>query len=231
MQKTVAIIPARGGSKRIPRKNLFLLAGQPLISYTIQHARTAVGIDRVIVSTDDSEIATVSERYGAEVVRRPKELAGDSATSESAIIHALQYLEDRDNYRPEIVVFLQCTSPIRDIDDIDNALAKFKTDDLDSLFSVSRYRKYIWTLRDKKMVSINFDYQLERWLEQEFPVQYEENGSIFVIKRDVLFRDKYRFGGKLGIYEMNYIKSFQVDTEDDLSICEYLLQKRSGKGT
>ncbi|MBI2288033.1 MAG: acylneuraminate cytidylyltransferase family protein, partial [Chloroflexi bacterium] len=120
--KSIAIIPARGGSKRIPRKNLLLLGGKPLLAYSIEHARQARRVDRTMVSTDDDEIAAVARQYGAEVVKRPPELSTDTATSEDALLHVLGYLEGKEHFTPDIVVFLQCTSPLRKPDDIDNAI-------------------------------------------------------------------------------------------------------------
>ncbi|MBI4236643.1 MAG: acylneuraminate cytidylyltransferase family protein, partial [Chloroflexi bacterium] len=121
-ERVLCIIPARGGSKRLPRKNLALLLGEPLVAHSIRHALEARLVQRVVVSTDDAEIASVAEQHGAEVVRRPAEIAGDTATSESALLHVLDHLERTESYHPDLVVFLQCTSPVRQRDDIDNAI-------------------------------------------------------------------------------------------------------------
>ena len=133
---TIAIIPARGGSKGVPRKNVRLLADKPLIAHSILDAQEATSVDFVYVSTDDEEIATVSANYGAAIIERPPELANDTASSESALIHALQQLEHQ-GINPELLVFLQCTSPIRTGLDIDEAIAKLKAEKADSLLSVS----------------------------------------------------------------------------------------------
>ena len=106
----VAIIPARGGSRGIPRKNLRPIAGKPLLAYTIEHAIATPSIDRVVVSTDDVEIGTVAARYGAEVVWRPGEISGDRAPSEAALLHTLDELAARDGYQPDLVVMLQATA-------------------------------------------------------------------------------------------------------------------------
>ena len=118
----LAIIPARGGSKGIPRKNLQPLAGKPLLAYTIEHARATPAVTRVVVSTDDVEIASVAQQYGAEVIWRPAEISGDTATSEAALLHALDHLRDNEGYEPDLVVFLQATSPLRRSDDIQRAV-------------------------------------------------------------------------------------------------------------
>jgi len=111
MKAILALIPARGGSKGIPHKNIRLLNGKPLIAYTIEQAQQTPAITRVVVSTDDAEIAGVAQKYGAEVVWRPAGLSGDTATSESALLHALDHLRDTEGYEPDLVVFLQATSP------------------------------------------------------------------------------------------------------------------------
>ena len=118
----IALIPARGGSKGIPRKNLQSLAGKPLIAHTIEHARQARSVGRVVVSTDDAEIAAVSKQYGAEVVWRPAAISGDTASSESALLHALEYLQQTEGYESDLLVFLQCTSPLTLPEDIDGTV-------------------------------------------------------------------------------------------------------------
>ncbi len=110
----LAIIPARGGSRRLPGKNLLDVAGRPLLIQSIEHAKTAKEVTRTVVSTDDPAIQAVSLAAGAEVILRPSELSTDTATSESALLHVLDYLKDQEQYQPDLVVFLQCTSPIRE---------------------------------------------------------------------------------------------------------------------
>ncbi|MEK6900492.1 MAG: acylneuraminate cytidylyltransferase family protein, partial [Nanoarchaeota archaeon] len=120
-KKIVAIIPARGGSKRIPRKNIKLLAGKPLIAYTIEAAKRSASLDRIFVSTEDEEIAKVASYYGAEIIKRPDILATDNATTESVLCHAVNNLE-KEGYFPELVVLLQPTSPLRGSYIIDKAV-------------------------------------------------------------------------------------------------------------
>ena len=224
--KTLAIIPARGGSKRIPRKNVLEVGGKALIVHTLNQAQNSDHINRVVVSTDDDEIAEVSQCAGAEVLMRPAALSNGTATSESALIHALDKLSDTHNYVPDELVFLQCTSPLRKPADIDNAIDRFRILQLDSLFSVSRFRKYVWKLDGQIPQSVNFDYQAERWREQDFPEQYEENGSIYVLRPWVLRSYNYRFGGRMGLYEMDSWGALQVDTPEDLVLCEAAFKGR-----
>ena len=118
----MAVIPARGGSKGLPRKNILDIAGRPLITHTVAHALGASVIDRVYVSTDDAEISEIASEAGAVVIDRPIELSGDQATTEQALEHALAIMLEEYNLEPEILVLLQCTSPIRGSEDIDAAV-------------------------------------------------------------------------------------------------------------
>ena len=221
----LAVIPARRGSKRITRKNTRLLCGKPLIAHTLLHASRSRMVNRVVVSTDGDGISKISKEYGAEIICRPKEISGDKASSESVIKHVLKHLKEVDSYIPDIVVFLQCTSPIREDDDIDNAINIFVKQKADSLFSACRFNKYIWKLADKNIMPINYDYR-NRWREQDFPVQYMENGSIYIFKPWVVNVSNNRLGGNIVIYEMSQENSFQIDSIEDLKFCEFILKGR-----
>ena len=140
----LAIIPARGGSKGIPRENLRLLAGKPLIAHTIERARQTKSISRIVVSTDDPEIAAVSRQYGAEPVLRPAEISGDTATSESALLHAMDYLQQTEGYKPDLLVFLQCTSPLTLPEDIDGAVQALLDENADSALAVTPFHYFLW---------------------------------------------------------------------------------------
>ncbi len=219
----IAITPARGGSKRIIKKNIKPLCGKPLISYTINDAINSGLINRVFVSTDDKEIADVSLENGAEIISRPPELANDTASTLSVILHTLDYLEDRENYFPDIVVLLQCTSPLRKDDDIDNAIQVFRESNAEALFSAFRFTKYIWRPTENGAESINFDYKSEHWREQDFPPQYQANGSIFMYTREAIRNARSLFVKNMIIYEMDYIHSFQIDSPEDFRLCECVL--------
>jgi len=224
--KAITIIPARGGSKRIPRKNLIPLAGKPLIVHSIEQARNSQLAGRVIVSTDDSEIAEVAKQYGAEVLERPSELSTDTATSEEVLLHVLGAIERNPDSSPEIVVFLQCTSPFRKPDDIDNAIKTLIDIKADSLFSAFRFNKYIWSEQKGALAPINYDLN-KRWREQDFPIQYQENGSIYVFKPWVLKEFNNRLGGTIAVYEMDELDSIQIDTTADLQMIEWLMKNKT----
>ena len=221
--EVVLIIPARGGSKRIPHKNLLPINNLPLLLYSINHALNSKLVNRVIVSTDDPKIKQFSLDHGANVVLRPKELSDDKATSESALIHVLDYLLAKENYSPDLVVFLQCTSPIRKSDDIDNAIKLFIDKNADSLFSACINDKFIWALEKDGPKPLNYDYN-HRKREQDMPPQYRENGSIYVFKPSLLRKSNNRLGGKMVIYPMNYWSSFQIDSPEDVALIDWILK-------
>lgn len=223
MKSALSIIPARGGSKGIPRKNVCLLAGKPLIAHTIEQALGARLVTRTIVSTDDEEIAAVSKDYRAEVVKRPDELATDTATSETALLHTLDYLQQTEGYEPDLVVFLQCTSPVRQPDDIDNAIETLQCKGADALFSACHVEGFIWRDSKEALAPINYD-PVSRPCRQDVREEIlEENGSIYVFKPWVIRKYNSRLGGKKATYRMPRIHSFQVDIEEDLILIEHLM--------
>ena len=226
MSETVAIIPARGGSKRIARKNLLTVAGIPLVGHSIRHALGARSVRRVFVTTEDPETAEVARRYGAEVIERPIELAGDHATSESALLHALDECERRLSSSVDLVVFLQCTSPVRRPDDIDRAVEALQLGKADSLLSVSRNAGFIWEQKDGQLRSLSYDYR-RRQRGQDLPSQFRENGSIYVFKPWVLREHNNRLGGRMTLYEMEYWSSFEIDTKEDAELCDWILLRRA----
>ena len=221
-----AIIPARGGSKGIPRKNLCLLAGKPLIAYSIEHARHARSVNRVIVSTDDPEIASVSKKYGAEVIWRPAEISGDTATSESALLHALNYLRDTEGYEPDLVVFLQATCcPTLKPDAVQNAIETLQREGADSLFSAYPKFTFVWRREGGKLSSFTYDYR-NRSRRQDAPEDFVEIGAIFIFKPWVLRKLNNRLGGKITMYPISASEAFDVDEPDDLKLIEYMMTGR-----
>ena len=223
----LTLIPARGGSKGIPRKNVCLFAGKPLIVHSIEQASASRHVTRVAVSTDDDEIAEVSFASGATVVWRPADISGDTASSESALIHALRDLEVNEGYRPDFVVFLQCTSPLRKADDIDAAIGKLLDQQADSLLSVSPSHRFLWADVNGQATSLNYDYR-NRPRRQDMPQQYVENGSIYVFRREILLEGGNRLGGKVAMHVMDEDASWDIDTPFDLRIAEMLMNERTG---
>ena len=139
-----AVIPARGGSKGILRKNLLMLAGKPLVAHSIEAARMSHHVNRIFVSTDDPEIAAVSQQYGAEVVWRPEDISGDLASSEEALLQVLEHLRQVEEYVPELVVFLQCTASLTLAEDIDGTVEALYDAEADSALAVVPFHYFLW---------------------------------------------------------------------------------------
>ena len=224
---TVAVIPARGGSKGLKNKNIYPVAGKPLLAWTILQALASTSIERVFVTTDDQTIAEVASEYGAEVIVRPPELSGDKATSESAIIHAAGVIE-RDHHIPiDIIVFLQATSPLRKPQDIDRAVELFLREGADSLISVTRADDLtLWESKGGEWKSVNFDYR-NRGMRQDRPTQFIENGSIYIFNPETLTVFGNRIGEKLSAYEMDFWQTWEIDTLEEIDLIEYYLNKKN----
>ena len=224
--KVIAIIPARGGSKGVPRKNVRQLAGKPLITHTLLQAKQTPGLDRIVVSTDDPEIAAISEQLGVEVVWRPKEISGDTATSESALVHVLDHLRDTEGYEPELVVFLQATSPLRRESDILEAMETLKSEQADSLFSAGLVHGFVWRSVADTLTPINYDPTRRQRRQDLVETIWEENGSIYIFKPWVLKEHNSRLGGKIAVYQMDKLDSLQVDEPGDLQLIETIITGR-----
>lgn len=222
-RKTLAVIAARGGSKGIPHKNLLDLCGKPLIAWTVEQARAARGVDVVAVSSDSDAILAAAEAAGAVGVRRPDDISGDLASSESAWLHALDATEAQMG-RFERIVALQATSPIREPSDIENALATFDRDHLDSLLSVCEVEDYFnWRIGANGPEPINYDYRNRR-MRQQIEKRYLENGSFYVLIPTLLREQNNRLGGKIGFHVMDRHKMFQIDRPEDVKLCAAIMR-------
>jgi CMP-N,N'-diacetyllegionaminic acid synthase len=222
-RKTLAVIAARGGSKGIPHKNLLDLCGKPLIAWTVEQARAARGVDVVAVSSDSDNILAAAEAAGAVGVRRPEDISGDLASSESAWLHVLDATDERMG-RFERVVALQATSPIRESSDIENALAIFDRDHLDSLLSVCEVEDYFnWRIGQEGPEPINYDYRNRR-MRQQIEKRYLENGSFYVLVPSLLREQSNRLGGKIGFHVMERHKMFQIDRPEDVKLCAAIMR-------
>jgi N-acylneuraminate cytidylyltransferase len=221
----LAIIPARGGSKGVPRKNVKLLAGRPLIAWTIRAAREAKRVTRVVVSTDDAEIARVANECGAGVVWRPAEISGDIASSESALLHVLGHLRETENYRPELLAFLQCTSPLTTAADIDGTIGAMLDQRADSALSAARFFHFVWRVDSDGASGVNHDKRV-RQRRQERPAEFLENGAIYAMRTEGFLAARHRFFGKTAIYEVEAGRSLEIDEPDDFEVAEVLLRRR-----
>lgn len=220
-----AILLARGGSKGIPRKNLVDFCGKPLMVWTIEQCLAAKGIDSVWVSSDSDEILKVAAEYGARPIARPEQLSNDTATSESGWLHAVETIE-RQAGKPDLVVAPQATSPLREPTDLERGLAVFAGGEFDSLFSCSVAEDlYFWQRgMDGRLDSINYDWR-NRKRRQDHAPQYIENGSFYMFQPDVLRRFNNRFGERIGMVEMEFWKTFEIDSPEGLRLCAALMQE------
>ncbi len=221
----VAIIPARGNSKGIEEKNIINFCDKPLIYWTIKQALNSKYVkSNVFVSSDNKKILDISKNYGAIPILRPCNLATDKSSSEEALLHAINEIEKKNDI--DLVIFLQCTSPLRELDDIDKAIDCFIKNDYDSLFSATNMKDLcLWREINNNFNSINFDYN-SRKMRQDITPQYSENGSFYIFKPEILKIHNNRFGGKIGIYEMESWKIYEIDDEDDIEICDYFMKTK-----
>lgn len=209
--KIVSLIPARGGSKEIPDKNIINLKGKPLIYYTIQASKNS-SVDETWVSTNSSKISVISEGYGANIIKRPNEISKDDSKSEEALIHFAERVDF------DILVFIQATSPLLTSKYINLGLDMMKK--YDSVFSVTREH---WIPRwNKKHKPDGWDIQ-KRPMRQDIEEKFLENGAFYITKKQSLLKSKLRYSGKIGMVEMPLNLSFQIDTQDDLELVGRLL--------
>lgn len=223
----LVIIPARGGSKGIPRKNVLPLAGKPLIAYAIQAAKQSNYVTRIVVSTDDPEIGSISQQYGAEVVWRPAAISGDLASSEQALLDTLTQLEDTEGYRPNLVIFMQCTSPLTLPEDIDKTINALLEQNAETALTVSANHRFLWR-SDKETgaaYGINHDKSV-RLLRQQIEPEYVETGAVYVMKADLFRQHKHRFFGKTALSIIPDSRSIEIDSLVDWHIVEVLMRER-----
>ncbi len=227
----VLVIPARGGSKGVPRKNIRPLYGKPLVAYTIEAALSSGAISRVIVSTDDQEIGAVAEKFGAEYLDRPKEISGDKVTLEPVIKHALAALKEKENYVPTYIACIQPTSPLLSGDVIRRCVEKLTKENFDSCITAFLPDTYEWKwspiVKDGKEVGFEPERPvMKRVVRQDLPKVYHENGAFYVTKTSLFNEIGHRWGGKMAIVEMTQLNSIQVDSEDQFWFIEQILRKR-----
>ncbi len=209
----VAIIPARGGSKGVPGKNLRRVGGVPLVVRAVIAARSSLAIDRVIVTTDDPAIADAARAAGAEIIDRPAAIAGDTASSESALLHALAELEEE----PEVVVFIQATSPFIRPADLDDAVARVESGDEDVVFSAVETFEFLWRLTESGAVGVNHDHR-RRPRRQEREPHFRETGAFYVMRTDGFREASFRFFGRVGVAVVDEATSIEIDTVEELDL-------------
>ncbi len=221
-KRIIALIPARGGSKGIPDKNIKLMDGIPLLGHSINYAKSSKYINDIIVSTDSEKISKISKTYHAEVINRPAIISNDYATTESAIEHVLNQLIDK----PEIIVLLQPTSPFRPNDSLDLAIDKFIKGNYDSLLSISPTHNFFWKLSsDGIKAEYNYNKRPRRQDMKAEDISYKENGSLYIFSYNHFQKTNNRLGGKIGhiIFDEKY--GLEIDTPLDFEIIEKLFNE------
>ena len=221
----LAIIPARGGSKRLPRKNILNLCGKPLISWSIEAGLKSKYIDKVVVSSDDTEILNISNEFKVQVIKRPNELASDTSTSFDVVQHAIDNLESY-----EYILLLQPTSPLRNENHIDKAIEILKEKNADAVISVCEMNHNpLWsnTLDDSLSMEGFISNNLLNNRSQDLKKYYRLNGAIYLCKTDKLLKEKSFFLKKnIFAYVMNSNNSIDIDTKEDFELASlYLSQK------
>jgi CMP-N,N'-diacetyllegionaminic acid synthase len=221
--RIIGIIPARGGSKGIPEKNIISLAGKPLICYTIDAAKNSKFLNRIVVSTDDEKIATIAKRNGADVpFMRPGSLAKDDTPSVPVVQHAINFMEEQEGCFFDVIVLLQPTSPFRNEKYIDEAIKKELETGADSVITVCKVKHHpYWNFicKEDRLYPLitNSNTPTRR---QDLPQTYAPNGAVYVVKRDILFNQNTMFGKDLRGVIMPPEESIDIDDYYDWFLAE-----------
>ena len=227
--RTIGTICARGGSKGIKNKNIKLLLGKPLISYTINALKAWGKLDRIVCSTDSEEIKKIANKYGVETpFTRPEELATDTSGKLEVIQHAVHFCEEEENNKYDFIIDLDPTSPLRTINNINDAFQKLINSTADILLSVYKAHKNPYfnmlELNEKGYAHLSKKFDKILIARQQAPIVYSANASIYVYRRDYLMNTKEVLSDKTIIYEMSDI-SIDIDKEIDLEFIEFIIKK------
>lgn len=217
-----AIIPARGGSKGIPRKNLQMVGGRPLVVRAAEAAKGARCVARCFVSTDDSDIAAVATAAGAELIERPPELSGDTVSSEAVLLHALEALERRQERLPELMVFVQCTSPFVSAADIDGTVQALVASGSDTAHTVSAFHGFLWRrTADDRAEAVGHD-AAKRLRRQDREPEFLETGAVYAMRVDGFRAAGSRFFGRTAVYDVPCSRALEIDDPEDLALARVL---------
>jgi len=232
-KKILAIIPARGGSKGVPKKNIKMLAGKPLIAWTIETALSVPCLDRVVLSTDDRKISETAKQYGADVpFLRPEKIALDDTLDMPVYEHALAWLKDNENFSPDIIVWLRPTAPLRIAQDINNALdilIKKEPDWVRSVCEVEHHPYWMYKLNGGRMESFVDGIQIKNHMRRQLlPPAYRLNGAVEVAWRATILEKKLLYSGVIEAYIMPPDRSIDIDREIDFKLAEtYMKLKKN----
>jgi len=225
----LGLIPARGGSKGLPRKNIKPLLGKPLIAWTIEQAFASRYLDKVVVSTDDKEIAEISKKYGADVpFMRPKELAGDNTKGIEVVLHVIDWLKENDKQKQyDLIMLLQPTSPLRKAEDIDKAIELLFLKEAKAIVSVCEVEHHLLWANNLPEDGSMKDFirpEIMNKNRQELPVFYRLNGAIYLAYCNYIKKYRSFIGEKTFAYIMPRERSIDIDSEVDLNLAEVLIK-------
>ena len=228
----LAITLARGGSKSVPRKNIKQINGKPLIAYTIEEALKSSYIDDYIVSTDDQEIKIVAEKYKANVpFLRPSELSEDQSSSSSALIHAVNFMEEHNSCKYDFIIELMCTNPLKNRFDIDSIIEKAHSTNAESVIAVHKLDDHhparIKKIENDKIIDFCVPEPNEARRQDLTPLAYIRSGSIYCMRRDFLMDKGMRYGGEDSRpYILPDERAINIDTLNDFRLADLIIEKR-----
>ncbi|WP_424183775.1 cytidylyltransferase domain-containing protein [Actinokineospora sp. G85] len=227
VNRVVAVVPARGGSKGVPGKNLARVGGVPLVARAVAAALGSGAVDEVVVSTDDTAIAAAAAAAGATAVERPAELSGDTASSESAVLHALDVLAERDGADPAVVLLVQCTSPFIAPETVAEVVARVRDGGADSAFTAVRVHEFLWSVHlDGTADGVNHD-KSTRPRRQDREPEYRETGAVYAMRVDGFRERRHRFFGRVELVEVPAADALEIDTADELDLARRLAADRA----
>lgn len=225
--KDIIVIPARGNSKGIKKKNLISFCGKPLLFWTITQAKKSKLKNNIYVSSENDEILNYAKKLGVHGIKRPQSLSKDNSSSESAILHTIKSID----FKIRNIIFLQATSPLRKPTDIDRALKVLNDTKSDSLFSCYKAEDYfdVWALKNKKYKPLIIDFKNRKPRQLFKEKQVCQNGSIYIFKNDIILKKNNRLGGKITVFEMEEWQSLQLDAIKQMKIMELIFSKELKK--
>ena len=224
--KIIAIIPARGGSKGIHKKNIKKLVGKPLISYTLSEVKKPKFISKIIVSTDSKQIEKIAKNLGSETIIRPKKLAQDNSSSLDVVQHVIKNLEPLNYF--DIVIVLQPTSPLRTVVDIDSAIELFlksKCDSVIGMTEVTHPPEFMYRIINKKIKPL-IKTKIKSKRRQDMPKTYQINGAIYICNRNLIMKKHTMFGKNIVPYLMPSERSIDIDTMFDFDLAKTILKNK-----
>ncbi len=230
--KNIALIPARGGSKRLPLKNIKELCGKPLIAYSIETCFQTKEIDRIIVSTDDEDIADIAKKYGAEVpFIRSSYLAGDKIGDRDVMLHLVDWLEENENYQFDNLVYIRPTTPFKSSQMIQEALSKLEDKKYSSIRSVTKsegvfHPFWMYKQKDDTLRPFIDDLKVEKFYQSQLlPECLRLNGVVDITRIQTLKKYKNIYGNSIGYIEIDEKKAIDIDTEFEFILCEFMIEK------